>query len=228
MSKQETKYFLIEAAKSSNFTPEQQKKIIAIINTDTVFSIDDVRTFIRQNPNEVSNLYFNETTEQLRYTSNDKLADCEAYEEFTATDLFDVEEQTFYNHDIITLLSWLLNTNRLRMAVGVSVEPSAKDTKPEDTKPEDIVEETIAERGKVYGGPFESHKNIGMSWTALLQQHYGLTFEKPIPASLVAQMMVCFKMQRSARVYKDDNYIDAHAYTKFAEEFQKKEQGNEN
>lgn len=86
------------------------------------------------------------------------------------------------------------------------------------------VEETILERGKVYGDPFNSHQNIGKSWTALLNQHFGLTLPHDIPPSLVAQMMVCFKMQRSAKVYKDDNYIDAHAYTNFAEEFQIHEQ----
>jgi MoaA/NifB/PqqE/SkfB family radical SAM enzyme len=102
-------------------------------------------------------------------------------------------------------------------------EPLNKPVEPKEL--EDIVSATIAERGKVYGDPFLSHKNIGKSWTALLNQHYGLDL-KDIPASLVAQMMVCFKMQRSAKVYKDDNYIDAHAYTKFADEFQKKEQNN--
>lgn len=85
------------------------------------------------------------------------------------------------------------------------------------------VEDTIEERGKVYGDPFKSHVNIGLAWTALLRQH-GYDLEHVIPASLVAQMMVMFKMQRSSRVYKDDNYIDAHAYVKFADEFQRIEQ----
>jgi hypothetical protein len=91
-------------------------------------------------------------------------------------------------------------------------------------EPKNIVDATIAERGLVYGDPYLSHLNIALSWTALLQQHLGITFNKPLPASLVAQMMVVFKMQRSAKVYKDDNYTDAHAYAKFADEFQKKEQ----
>ena len=33
--------------------------------------------------------------------------------------------------------------------------------------------------------------------------------------------MVMFKMLRACRVYHADNYVDAHAYTKFADEFQK-------
>lgn len=95
--------------------------------------------------------------------------------------------------------------------------------KPPIPEPETIVDATIKERGIVYGDPKHSHANIGLSWTGLLQQHYGLTFDHPIPASLVAQMMVTFKMQRSARVFKDDNYIDAKAYLKFGEEFQREE-----
>lgn len=85
---------------------------------------------------------------------------------------------------------------------------------------ESKVAETIAERGKVYGDPRQSLGNIGLSWTGLIQQHYGITLDHPIPAALVAQMMVTFKMQRAARVFHADNYVDAHAYTKFAEDFQ--------
>ena len=84
----------------------------------------------------------------------------------------------------------------------------------------DKIQDTISERGIVYGDPEFSHHNIGLSWTGLIQQHYGLKLDHPIPASLVAQMMVNFKMQRACRVFKEDNYIDAHAYLHFAETFQ--------
>lgn len=84
----------------------------------------------------------------------------------------------------------------------------------------DPISNIIAERGKVYGDPLTGHANIGLSWTAMLQQHYGLTLDHPLPAALVAQMMVCFKMQRAARVFHKDNYDDAHAYVRFSEEFQ--------
>ncbi len=82
------------------------------------------------------------------------------------------------------------------------------------------VQAIIEERGKIYGEPKASHINIGLSWTALIQQHYGYSLPYPLPASLVAQMMVCFKMQRSVRVYHKDNYIDAQAYLQFADNFQ--------
>lgn len=75
-------------------------------------------------------------------------------------------------------------------------------------------------RGKVYGDPAESHTNIGLTWTGLIQQHYGIHLDHPIPNYLVAQMMVSFKMQRSTRVFKVDNYDDAHIYTDFAQRFQ--------
>lgn len=78
-----------------------------------------------------------------------------------------------------------------------------------------------AERGQVYGDPRFSHTNIGLSWTGLLQQHYGIEFPHPLPAGLVAMMMSTFKVQRSARVYKQDNYDDAHVYLSFAADFQR-------
>jgi hypothetical protein len=79
------------------------------------------------------------------------------------------------------------------------------------------------ERGRIYGDPMASHANIGLSWTALIQQHYGITLDHPLPTSLVAQMMVTFKMQRASRVYHADNYDDAKNYLRFAEEAQKAE-----
>ena len=86
---------------------------------------------------------------------------------------------------------------------------------------EKLVDETVAERGKVYGPPGPSHTNIGLAWTGLLQQHYGITLDHPLPAWLVAGMMVVFKVQRAARVYQGDNFLDARAYLNFMEDGQK-------
>lgn len=77
-----------------------------------------------------------------------------------------------------------------------------------------------AERGRVYGDPIKSHANIGLSWTGLIQQHYGIELDHPIPSWLVNQMMVTLKMQRSARVYHKDNYDDAANYSQFANDGQ--------
>ena len=86
------------------------------------------------------------------------------------------------------------------------------------------VAQTIAERGKIYGDPHDSHTNIGLAWTGLIQQKYGITLEYPIPAETVALMMVQFKCQRACRVFHEDNFVDLHAYGNFAEESQKKNQ----
>jgi hypothetical protein len=80
----------------------------------------------------------------------------------------------------------------------------------------DEITPVIDERGKVYGEPHLSHTNIGLCWTAMLQQHYGIRFQHPIPHHIVELMMVQFKCQRSARVFHADNYVDASAYLRFA------------
>ncbi len=84
----------------------------------------------------------------------------------------------------------------------------------------DIVASTIAERGKIYGEQALSHENIGLAWTGLIQQHYGLKLEHPLPSWLVTLMMVSFKAQRAARVYHEDNFTDLRAYTDFTQEIQ--------
>lgn len=87
---------------------------------------------------------------------------------------------------------------------------------------EDTVAATVQERGKVYGDPSLSHHNIGLSWTGLIQQHYGFKLDHPLPDYLVELMMVAFKVHRSARVFHADNYLDALAYLGFAEQDQAK------
>lgn len=87
-------------------------------------------------------------------------------------------------------------------------------------KKNDIVSQTIEERGKVYGDVELSHDNIGLAWTGLIQQHYGVRLAHPLPGHLVAQMMVAMKNHRAARVYHADNYVDASAYLLFAEQMQ--------
>lgn len=87
---------------------------------------------------------------------------------------------------------------------------------------DDTVKFTIEERGRIYGEPHLSHENIGLAWTGLLQQHYGMRLEHPIPSWLVELMMASFKVHRSARVYHADNFVDAKAYLAFAEHAQAK------
>ena len=86
---------------------------------------------------------------------------------------------------------------------------------------EELLAATIAERGKVYGDPRLSHENIGLSWTGIIQQHYGMKLPHVMPDYLVELLMVAFKTHRAARVYHADNYVDLAAYAKFAEADQK-------
>jgi len=84
----------------------------------------------------------------------------------------------------------------------------------------DIVSETVKERSKIYGEPHLSHENIGLAWTGMLQQHYGIRLDHPLPPFLVELMMVSFKTHRSCRVFHADNYVDLRAYAGFAEHSQ--------
>lgn len=93
----------------------------------------------------------------------------------------------------------------------------------QDSSGPEHLSQILAERGAIYGDPLDSHANIGLSWTGLIQQHYGITLDHPLPTSLVAQMMVVFKMQRAARVYHADNYDDAVNYLSFARQAQQQE-----
>ncbi len=77
----------------------------------------------------------------------------------------------------------------------------------------DVVTETIQQRGKVYGEPHHSHTNIGLSWTGLIQQHYGITLPHALPAHLVELMMVAFKVHRSSRVFHADSGVPISAAT---------------
>lgn len=76
----------------------------------------------------------------------------------------------------------------------------------------------LEERGVIYGEPSHSHRNIGLGWTALIQQHYQIRLDHPLPEFLVELMMVVFKANRSAlgNVHHEDNYDDLDAYARFA------------
>jgi hypothetical protein len=83
------------------------------------------------------------------------------------------------------------------------------------------VSETIQQRGSVYGEPHLSHDNIGLCWTAAIQQHYGIRLPHTLPSHVVELMMCQFKLQRSMRVFHEDNYVDLRAYAGFAEHAQR-------
>lgn len=78
-----------------------------------------------------------------------------------------------------------------------------------------------------YGDPSISLTNIGLSWTATLQQYYGITLDKPIPAPIVAQMYANAKLIRLAtpnlpKAGFDDNLVDTKVYVDIIEETEAK------
>lgn len=99
-------------------------------------------------------------------------------------------------------------------------EETVPETVPAPDQKADPIQAIIDDRSKVYGSPAESMKNIGLIWTGLIQQHYGIELAHPIPAEIVPMMLACFKMSRATRVFKQDNFDDGHAYMRFAEEIQ--------
>lgn len=63
------------------------------------------------------------------------------------------------------------------------------------------------------------HRNLGLEWTGILQNHYGIQFEHPIPPHIVELMMVMSKCNRAAVDPNGrDNYVDGRAYLAMAEE----------
>lgn len=85
---------------------------------------------------------------------------------------------------------------------------------------EDRLKALEEERGKVYGKPRASHRNIGLSWTAIIQQYYGIELPHPIPDHVTAKMMVAFKNQRGLRVWHPDSGDDLRVYADFGDRFQ--------
>ena len=84
------------------------------------------------------------------------------------------------------------------------------------------ISSVMTERGKVYGEPHLSHENIGLAWTGLIQQHYGIRLDHPLPSWLVEMMLASFKIHRASRVFHADNFLDCRAYLAFAEHGQQK------
>ena len=86
----------------------------------------------------------------------------------------------------------------------------------------DEVAQVKHDRQKVYGDPRENHDGIAQSWAGLLQPwHEEIRLGRPLPAHVVALLMVQLKANRMRRVYHADNYTDLRAYLDFAEAWQK-------
>jgi len=108
----------------------------------------------------------------------------------------------------------------------VEVEPHQDDSKfmsellvDPSTRP--AAEDHIREVRSLRYGPDHKagHGNLGLMWTGLLQNHYGIQLAHPIPAHLVEIMMALNKANRVAVDPQGlDHYVDGRAYFAMAEE----------
>lgn len=82
-------------------------------------------------------------------------------------------------------------------------------------------ESIIEQRGKIYGDPKENHDGIAMQWAPMLQPHWeAIRDMKPLPAHVVALLMVLVKVNRMRLVFHEDNFSDAINYMDFARQWQ--------
>lgn len=81
------------------------------------------------------------------------------------------------------------------------------------------------QRQKTYGPFDQCHANLGMAWTALIQNHYHIQLDKPIPAFLAALMLSAMKHVRATNAFHQDNYDDMLNYDQFANALQEADHG---
>ncbi len=76
----------------------------------------------------------------------------------------------------------------------------------------------ILSRSSAYGDGVEGHANLGLMWTGLLQNHYGIRLDHPIPSHLVLLMMAQNKANRAALPTPEriDDYVDNRNYVRIA------------
>ena len=76
------------------------------------------------------------------------------------------------------------------------------------------------ERAKKYGDATFGHANLGLMWTGLLQNHYGITLKHPLPSEMVLVMMAMGKANRVAveKKYDVDHFEDGMNYFQLAGE----------
>lgn len=65
----------------------------------------------------------------------------------------------------------------------------------------------------IYGPATFGHGNVGLIWTAQLQQYYGIELDEPVPSKLVLLMMAGSKLNRaSGPNYRGDSFADGSFY----------------
>jgi len=93
-------------------------------------------------------------------------------------------------------------------------------TKPSRPARKELEAAVRADRERQYGDATTGHTNLGLAWTGLLQNHYGIVLDHPLPAHLVLLMMSASKANRAARglMHIEDNYVDGAIYFNLAGE----------
>lgn len=73
-------------------------------------------------------------------------------------------------------------------------------------------------RERFYGAAKVNHDNIGLQFTGILQQHYGIKLPHAVPGHLVALFQCMVKANRAATplAFNPDNYVDGQAYFEIA------------
>lgn len=95
----------------------------------------------------------------------------------------------------------------------------------------DLNEEEYAiwkDRNIVYGDSTVANTQLGLIWTAMIQQHYGIELPHPIPADLALLLQAGMKLCRLARKPDhEDSQKDALVYMKLASKATRQLKGEE-
>lgn len=89
---------------------------------------------------------------------------------------------------------------------------------PIDGSLEEAEERVLQDREGSYGDAGESHRLLGHSWTALLEKHYGIELDHPIPSHVVLLMQAENKIHRAVQSAKKDDFVDGRNYIRLAYE----------
>ena len=92
-------------------------------------------------------------------------------------------------------------------------------TKPNKQSREEREAAVKVDRERQYGNATFGHGNLGEMWTAVIQQHYGIKVDHPLPAHVVELMMALNKVNRAVRgggPLQDDDYDDGRIYFELA------------
>jgi len=85
--------------------------------------------------------------------------------------------------------------------------------------------EILKDRAAAYGDASITHANLGLYWTGILQQHFGIELDHPVPADVVLLMLAANKINRAVLPTsgKLDDYVDLRNYAHLGWEARKEQ-----